>query len=88
MSRILKHRPDLRIVVSSATLTAEKFVDFFGGPEKCGAITLDGRMHPVEVSYTKEPVSDYVRAAIDTVVGIHETVGDYNHLFSYPTNIT
>ncbi|TIA69361.1 hypothetical protein E3P91_03646 [Wallemia ichthyophaga] len=68
-------KPDLRIVVSSATLTAEKFVDFFGGPEKCGAITLDGRMHPVEVSYTKEPVSDYVRAAIDTVVGIHDTQG-------------
>lgn len=31
-------------------------------------------MYPVDVSYIKEPASDYVRAAVETVVGIHETV--------------
>ena len=34
-------------------------------------------MFPVEVSYTQEPVSDYVRSAVETVISIHETVCNY-----------
>ncbi|TIC02153.1 putative pre-mRNA splicing factor [Wallemia mellicola] len=75
LKKILKRRPDLRLIISSATLTVQKFVDFFGGSKKCGTISLDGRLFPVEVSYTQEPVSDYVRSAVETVISIHETQG-------------
>lgn len=40
-------RPDLRIVVMSATLDAEKVASFLGAP----VINVPGRTHPVEVSY-------------------------------------
>lgn len=70
-----KRRPDLKIIVTSATLDAEKFSTyFFGAP----IFTIPGRMHPVEILYTKEPESDYLDASLITVMQIHlsEPAGD------------
>jgi ATP-dependent RNA helicase DDX35 len=89
LKKILRKRPELRVVVSSATIEAEKFLDFFkpdqddtaGGnsEEEFGhIISIEGRMHPVEVQYLIEPVSDYVEKAVQTVIDIHtsEDKGD------------
>ena len=73
---MLKKRADMKLVVMSATLEAEKFQSYF---LDAPLMKIPGRLHPVEVFYTKEPEQDYLEAAIRTVVNIHtteETPGD------------
>ena len=74
LKQVLTNRPDLKLVVMSATLEAEKFQSYFDAP----LIKVPGRLHPVEIFYTENPESDYLDAAIQTVVQIHrsETPGD------------
>lgn len=36
---------------------------------------LQGKGYAVEIHYVEEPVSDYLQAAVDTVLLIHEKVG-------------
>ncbi|CAG8527360.1 4070_t:CDS:10 [Paraglomus occultum] len=71
----LKKRPELRVIVTSATLDAEKFSKYFFG---CPIFTIPGRTYPVEILYTKEPESDYLDAALIAVMQIHlqEPPGD------------
>ncbi|EFH54707.1 hypothetical protein ARALYDRAFT_349295 [Arabidopsis lyrata subsp. lyrata] len=75
LKEVLKNRPDLKLVVMSATLEAEKFQDYFSGAP---LMKVPGRLHPVEIFYTQEPERDYLEAAIRTVVQIHmcEPPGD------------
>jgi pre-mRNA-splicing factor ATP-dependent RNA helicase DHX15/PRP43 len=72
---VLKKRPDLKLVVMSATLEVEKFQGYFSGAP---LMKVHGRLHPVEIFYTQEPERDYMEAAIRTVVQIHmcEPAGD------------
>jgi ATP-dependent RNA helicase DHX8/PRP22 len=63
-------RKDLKIIVTSATLDAEKFSTYFFD---CPIFTIPGRTFPVEVLYTKAPESDYLDAALITVMQIHLT---------------
>jgi len=60
----LKERKDLKIIVTSATLDAEKFSQYF---YDCPIFRIPGRIHPVEVLYSKEPEQDYLEAALITV---------------------
>lgn len=89
LKKILRKRSDLRVVVSSATIEAEKFLDFFSpdddetvhgkSRDDYGTIIgIEGRVHPVETQYLKEPTNDYVMRAIDTIIDIHtsEPQGD------------
>ncbi|KAG0585056.1 hypothetical protein KC19_3G254300 [Ceratodon purpureus] len=75
LKEVLKNRPDLKLVVMSATLEAEKFQSYFNGAP---LMKVPGRLHPVEIFYTQEPERDYLEAAIRTVVQIHicEPPGD------------
>lgn len=68
-------RPELKIIVTSATLNAEKFSHYY---HDCPIFTIPGRTFPVEILYTKEPESDYVDASLVTVMQIHlsEPAGD------------
>ncbi|CCH41487.1 ATP-dependent RNA helicase [Wickerhamomyces ciferrii] len=68
-------RPDLKIIVTSATLDAGKFSGYFNN---CPIVEIPGRTYPVEILYTKEPELDYLAAALDSVVQIHisEPEGD------------
>src|SRR5690606_9937870 len=63
------------LIVTSATLDAEKFSQyFFDAP----IFSIPGRTFPVEILYTKEPEPDYLDAALITVMQIHlsEPPGD------------
>ncbi|KAH7655139.1 RNA helicase protein [Dioscorea alata] len=75
LKEVLKNRDDLKLVVMSATLEAEKFQGYFNGAP---LMKVPGRLHPVEIFYTQEPERDYLEAAIRTVVQIHmcEPPGD------------
>ncbi|CAG8789552.1 1157_t:CDS:2, partial [Acaulospora morrowiae] len=48
----LKNRPELKVIVTSATLNAEKFSEYFFN---CPIFSIPGRKFPVEILYTKEP---------------------------------
>ena len=61
-------RKDLRLIVTSATLDADKFSTYF---YDCPIFRIPGRMHPVEILYSDIPESDYLEAALVTVQQIH-----------------
>lgn len=75
LKKTVKRRPDLKIIVTSATLDADKFSSYFN---EAPIFTIPGRTFPVEVLYSKEPESDYLDAALVTVMEIHlaEPAGD------------
>ena len=75
LKKALQRRPDLKLIVTSATLDAEKFSSYFFG---CPIFTIPGRTFPVEILYTKEPEPDYLDASLITVMQIHlsEPPGD------------
>mmetsp|Transcript_9795 Transcript_9795/g.12843 ORF Transcript_9795/g.12843 Transcript_9795/m.12843 type:complete len:1251 (+) Transcript_9795:39-3791(+) len=72
---LLKRRPEFHLIVTSATLDAEKFSNYFF---ECPIFTIPGRTFPVEIMYTKDPEPDYLDASIVTVMQIHlsEPAGD------------
>ncbi|KAM9923302.1 hypothetical protein OXX59_005264 [Metschnikowia pulcherrima] len=73
---VIKERKDLKLIVASATINAQKFADYFNGAE---IFTIPGRRFPVDICYTKNPEANYIQAAITTVFQIHtkhETPGD------------
>jgi len=79
LKKVVKRRSDLKLIVMSATLDAQKFQRYFGSEEKpAPLLKAPGRTHPVDVFYTEEPLENYVEASIRTVVSIHraEEPGD------------
>ncbi|KAG2142414.1 P-loop containing nucleoside triphosphate hydrolase protein [Suillus clintonianus] len=80
LKTLVRRRPDLKLIIMSATLDALKFQKYFAGSGDALAplLQVPGRTHPVEVFYTLEPEPDYVEAAIRTVLMIHraEEPGD------------
>jgi len=75
LKELLNQRKDLKCVVMSATLDAEKFQTYFEGAP---LLRVPGRTFPVEIFYTPEPERDYVEAAVRTAAQIHacESAGD------------
>lgn len=65
---ISKFRPDLKLLISSATLDSEKFSNFF---DEAPVFEIPGRRFPVDILYTKAPEADYVDAVVVTVLQIH-----------------
>ncbi|EAU88277.2 pre-mRNA splicing factor [Coprinopsis cinerea okayama7 len=66
LKKIRRKRPELRLIVSSATMDAAYFLNYFTNDtssDEATVISLEGRMYPVQVAYIDEPVPDYVRAA-------------------------
>ncbi|OLN95785.1 ATP-dependent RNA helicase DHX8 [Colletotrichum chlorophyti] len=70
LKKTMKRRQDLKVIATSATLDADKFSSYFDG---CPIFTIPGRTFPVEVLYSREPESDYLDAALVTVMQIHLT---------------
>ncbi|GAB1191349.1 P-loop containing nucleoside triphosphate hydrolase protein [Aspergillus pseudonomiae] len=73
LKEVVERRPDLKIIIMSATLDAQKFQRYFNDAP---LLAVPGRTHPVEIFYTPEPEQDYVEAAIRTVLQIHATEDD------------
>eukprot|EP00934_Nitzschia_sp_Nitz4_P003663 Nitzschia sp. Nitz4//scaffold88_size82704//18090//21395//NITZ4_005285-RA/size82704-processed-gene-0.65-mRNA-1//-1//CDS//3329559473//3653//frame0 len=65
---IVRFRSDLKLIISSATMDAEKFSKYF---DDASIFMIPGRMFPVDIYYTKSPEADYVDAAVVTVLQIH-----------------
>ncbi|MFL9906080.1 ATP-dependent RNA helicase HrpA [Paraburkholderia sp. RL17-337-BIB-A] len=57
LKEILVKRPDLKLIVTSATIDADRFARHFGSAEKpAPVIEVSGRLYPVEVRY--RPVAE------------------------------
>ncbi|KAN0064421.1 hypothetical protein ACQY0O_002794 [Thecaphora frezii] len=67
---IARFRPDLKLLISSATLDAEKFSEYF---DDAPIFYVPGRRYPVDIHYTPQPEANYLHAAITTVFQIHTT---------------
>jgi len=65
---VARFRPDLKLLISSATLDAEKFSAYFDGAP---IFRIPGRRYPVDILYTKAPEADYLQAAVVTVLQVH-----------------
>lgn len=67
---ISRFRPDLKLLISSATMDANKFSKYF---DDAPIFNIPGRKFPVEVYHTAAPEANYLAAAITTIMTIHIT---------------
>ena len=70
LSGLVRRRPDLRIVVASATLEVEKLRAFF---DQAPVIEVEGRTHPIEIRYRPGAEDDDVPGK---VAGALQEIGD------------
>ncbi|KAI9351303.1 P-loop containing nucleoside triphosphate hydrolase protein [Obelidium mucronatum] len=68
LKNVIARRRDLKLIVTSATMNAEKFSTFFGNVP---TFTIPGRTFPVDVMFSKTPCEDYVDSAVKQVLAIH-----------------
>ncbi len=73
LKQISPRRPDLRIIVTSATIDPGKFSHFFGGAP---VIEVSGRSYPVEIRYRPLIGEDEDAAELSLPEGIVEAVRD------------
>ncbi|KAF8249516.1 P-loop containing nucleoside triphosphate hydrolase protein [Wilcoxina mikolae CBS 423.85] len=67
---LARFRSDLKLLISSATMDAQKFSRYF---DNCPIFNIPGRRYPVDVHYTQQPEANYLNAAITTIFQIHTT---------------
>jgi len=68
LKKVLCQRNDLKLIVTSATLSADRFSAFFGGVP---VFRIPGRTFPVQTFFAKSVQEDYVLAAVKQVIQIH-----------------
>lgn len=71
LKKAVAARPDLKVVISSATVEAKKFSQFF---DNAPVLDIPGRSFPVEIIYAGKPNPDYLTAVIDNVCRIHSSL--------------
>lgn len=86
LKKIKKKRPELRLVVASATVNALGMKNFFetrstklqGTEDTACILSVTGRLHDVDILYLEQPTHNYITTAVDTVLEIHqnEDIGD------------
>jgi ATP-dependent helicase HrpA len=89
LKTLLGTRPELKLIISSATLDTEKFSQFFDGAP---IIQVSGRMYPVEVLYLpseragrEEDELPYVDTVVKAVDKIMKEMGRGDILIFMPT---
>lgn len=70
---LARARPELRLLVSSATLDAQRFSTYF---DDAPIFNVPGRRYPVDIHYTPQPEANYLSAAVTTIFQIHVSQGD------------
>lgn len=89
LKKIKKVRPELRLVITSATLNAREIKNFFesnsgSGEDTACIISVTGRQYPVDVLYLAEPAANYLKACVDAVLQIHSSDGPGDILVFLP----
>jgi pre-mRNA-splicing factor ATP-dependent RNA helicase DHX38/PRP16 len=68
LRKVVARRSDLKLIVTSATLSADVFSEYFGGVP---VFRIPGRTFPVETYFAKSVQEDYVMAAVKQTLQIH-----------------
>eukprot|EP00004_Rigifila_ramosa_P027499 TRINITY_DN899_c0_g2_i1.p1 TRINITY_DN899_c0_g2~~TRINITY_DN899_c0_g2_i1.p1 ORF type:complete len:1026 (+),score=231.74 TRINITY_DN899_c0_g2_i1:1-3078(+) len=68
LKKVAARRRDIKLIITSATLDADKFSNFFGGVP---IFRIPGRTFPFEIFYAKNTVEDYVEATVKQAISIH-----------------
>jgi ATP-dependent helicase HrpA len=77
IKRLLPKRPELKLVITSATIDAKRFSEHFGNAP---VIEVSGRLYPVEVRYRPIEAQDEDEQEIDLPEAIADTVDDLTRL--------
>lgn len=72
IKKVLARRRDLKLIVTSATMNAERFSRFYGGAPE---FIIPGRTFPVDIQFSRSPCEDYVDSAVKQVLAIHVSQG-------------
>lgn len=78
LKSVAKKRPNLKIIIMSATLDAPTFQRYFSlddGTTTAPLLKIQGQSYPVEILHIKQSIEDYVQTAIQVVMRIHATSG-------------
>ncbi|CAJ0782561.1 hypothetical protein LMG19083_00925 [Ralstonia psammae] len=74
LKQLLPRRPDLKVIITSATIDAQRFAEHFAGPKgPAPVIEVSGRLYPVEVRYRpiqrdeKDKERDLYEALVEAV---------------------
>lgn len=67
--RTEQNKIPLKVFVMSATMDVDLFSQYFN---KSPVLYLEGRQHPIQIYYTKQPQSDYLQAALVSIFQIHQ----------------
>jgi pre-mRNA-splicing factor ATP-dependent RNA helicase DHX38/PRP16 len=68
LRKVVARRSDMKLIVTSATLSADVFSEYFGGVP---VFRIPGRTFPVETYFAKSVQEDYVMAAVKQALQIH-----------------
>jgi len=68
MRKVMARRSDLKLIVTSATMDADRFSAYFGNAP---VFKIPGRTFPVDVQFSKSSVEDYLDAAVKQAITIH-----------------
>jgi ATP-dependent RNA helicase DDX35 len=73
LKKIFQKRPELKIIISSATLDYECYLNFFNKDSNFTSdiFLVTGRPYTVEISYLDIPVKNYILSAVLTASQIH-----------------
>jgi ATP-dependent helicase HrpA len=86
LKRIIPKRPDLKIIISSATIDTSLFSTAF---DKAPVIEVSGRVYPVEVFYrdfaSEETERDYVDETVQAVKDVYDLEDSGDILIFLPT---
>ena len=70
IKKIRKKRPDLKLIIASATLDADAFASYFrqrGVLNDTIILGVEGRQHSVDIQYLEAPCPNYLETTIQTV---------------------
>lgn len=85
LKKIMKKRSDLKLIISSATILAKDFKDFFEmnttndtSKDTSIVVSIEGRMFPVQIYNLNQPTKSYIESALDAILYIekNEKPGD------------
>lgn len=76
-----KYRPDLKILIMSATLDADTFQKYF----EAQVMYVQGRQFPVSVFYCEKAEQSYVDATVATILQIHLTESPNGDILTFLT---
>ena len=85
IKKCLPTRPDLRVIITSATIDPESFIRYF---DDCPLISVSGRTFPVDITYTGGS-ENFVDDAVAMALSVHrdEAPGDILVFLTSPVDI-